>query len=42
MVGPALDGYSYGQDEEAVAYIGEFAQDRPFPAAAEFPSLLRK
>lgn len=42
MVGPALDGYSYSQDEEAVAYIGEFARDRPFPAAADFLNLLRK
>ncbi|MET7667677.1 hypothetical protein [Micromonospora luteifusca] len=42
MVGPALDGYSYGQDEEAVVYLGEFAQDRSFPGAADFLSLLRK
>ncbi|MEU4555034.1 hypothetical protein [Micromonospora violae] len=42
VVGPALDSYSYGQDEEAVVYIGEFAQDRPFPAAADFVNLLRK
>lgn len=42
VVGPALDGYSYGQDEEAVVYLGEFAQDRPFPEAADFLTLLRK
>ncbi|MGW3890231.1 hypothetical protein ACWD69_16195 [Micromonospora chokoriensis] len=42
VVGPALDGYSYGQDEEAVVYIGESARDRPFPAAADFLGLLRK
>ncbi|MGW0215524.1 hypothetical protein ACWDXH_14135 [Micromonospora chokoriensis] len=42
VLGPALDGYSYNQDEEAVVHIGEFAQARPFPAAADFLGLLRK
>lgn len=41
VVGPALDGYSYGQDEEAVVYIGELAEDVPFPAAADFLDFMR-
>ncbi|GIG87542.1 hypothetical protein [Plantactinospora endophytica] len=41
VVGPALDGFSYGQDEEAVVYLGGFAPDAPFPAAADFLNLMR-
>ncbi|SCF14352.1 hypothetical protein GA0070607_6071 [Micromonospora coriariae] len=40
VIGVALDGYSYAQDEEAVIYIGEFATDRPFPDAAGFLNLM--
>ncbi|MFC3500157.1 hypothetical protein ACFOOK_04135 [Micromonospora krabiensis] len=40
VIGPALDAFSYAQDEEAVVYIGEFAEDRPFPDAADFLDLL--
>ncbi|MEV1317445.1 hypothetical protein AB0J14_15335 [Micromonospora arborensis] len=41
VVGPTLDGYSYSQDEEAVVYIGQYAEDLPFPDAADFRSLMR-
>ncbi|GAB3944023.1 hypothetical protein GCM10027614_33530 [Micromonospora vulcania] len=40
VIGPALDGYSYAQDEEAVVFIGEFAKDRPFSDAADFLKLM--
>ncbi|MFI6760039.1 hypothetical protein ACIBF5_12965 [Micromonospora sp. NPDC050417] len=40
VVGPALDAFSYAQDEEAVVYIGEFAENAPFPDAADFLTLM--
>ena len=40
VIGPALDGFSYSQDEEAVVYIGALAEDAPFPEPAEFPDFL--
>ncbi|MFC6020087.1 hypothetical protein ACFP2T_28315 [Plantactinospora solaniradicis] len=41
VVGPALDGFSYGQDEEAVVYVGGFTEDAVFPDADGFLDLMR-
>ncbi|MFK3978998.1 hypothetical protein ACI2K4_01335 [Micromonospora sp. NPDC050397] len=41
VIGPALDSYSYSQDEEAVVYIGRLAEEAPFPAAAELLDFMR-
>ncbi|MFI7608205.1 hypothetical protein ACIBTV_24085 [Micromonospora sp. NPDC049366] len=40
LLGLAARLVEYAQDEEAVVYIGEFAEDRPFPDAADFLDLL--
>ncbi|GAA3247908.1 hypothetical protein ACFO1B_39010 [Dactylosporangium siamense] len=40
VVGPALDGFSYCQDEEAVVYLGGFPENAPFPDAADFLDLI--